>query len=100
MTELFCFEARGYEQLQVALRARAEQLNVSREKLDEISGLPAGYCGKLLAPDPIKNLGPIAMGALLGALGLKMMLVDDHEALAYVERRLVPRDSNQARLHN
>jgi hypothetical protein len=39
----------NYCDLIVALRARCEELRISREALDHISGLQSGYAGKLLA---------------------------------------------------
>jgi hypothetical protein len=41
---------REYGQLLDALRFRQDELNVSRETLDEIAGLPQRYTSKLLAP--------------------------------------------------
>lgn len=52
-------EIRSWAELQVALRQRAETLDVSREVLDHLTGLQSGYCAKLLAPHPIRRLGRI-----------------------------------------
>jgi hypothetical protein len=81
-----------------ALRDRAEELDVSRLTLDEISGLPSGYSGKLLAPVPIKNLGPIALGPILGAMGVCLILAEDPQQLARVSDRLVKRCQGPARV--
>lgn len=56
--------------------------------IDEISGLQSGYSAKLLAPIPMRNLGRVSLGALLGALALKMIVVKDKEAQAKIEGRL------------
>jgi hypothetical protein len=45
--------------------------------LDRVTGLPAGYSGKLLAPNASKKIGPLSLDLLLKAAGLKMLLVDD-----------------------
>lgn len=79
---------RDYAELIAALRARAKELELSRQAIDAISGLADGYAGKLFAPVPIKGLGPISLGPILGALGLFIVLFEDAELLArYAARR-------------
>jgi hypothetical protein len=39
-------------------------------------------------------LGPMSLGAMLGALALKLAVVPDHEALARIRHRLPPRDAS------
>lgn len=87
---------RSYDELHSALRARAEALNVSRQTLDEVSGLQSGYCAKLLAPVPIKGIGRITLAPLLGALGLKLVVVVDEEMMAQISRRMVKREATNA----
>ncbi len=79
----------NYQELQEALRERAKALQVSRQALDELAGLPSGYCNKLLAPIPAKTMGIMSLGALLGAMGIRLVLVEDHAALARVKSRLL-----------
>ena len=86
---------RSMPELLDALRARRDALNISHETLDSISGLQSGYTSKLLAPKPIKNLGPITMGPLLGALGLAIVVVEDQAAVAAVKSRWVKRKRPQ-----
>jgi hypothetical protein len=90
-------EVRSWNDLHAALRARAESLNVSRLVLDELSGLQSGYASKLLAPGPIRHFGRVSLGAMLGALGLKLVVQEDKEALARVAGRLVRRERNVRR---
>jgi hypothetical protein len=80
---------REYGQLVQALRERAEELNVSRETLDAVSGLQSGYSAKLLCQ--IKGVGRTSLGPLLGAMGVALVLVEDPEALAKVRPRLTQR---------
>lgn len=40
-----------------ALRITRDERQLTHETIDEIAGLPSGYCGKLLSPIPIRNLG-------------------------------------------
>jgi hypothetical protein len=90
-------EVRSWNDLHAAFRARAESLNVSRLVLDELSGLQSGYASKLLAPVPIRHFGRVSLGAMSGALGLKLVVQEDKEALARVAGRLVRRERNVRR---
>jgi len=78
---------RSMPELLDALRARRDELNISHETIDNIAGLQSGYTSKLLAPTPIKNLGAMSMGALLGALGMALVAVPDPDAVAQVQTR-------------
>jgi hypothetical protein len=84
--------ARDYEDVHAAFRARAEELNISRETLDAVSGLQPGYSGKMLAPTPMKRAGPITLPLLLVGLGLALAVVEDTEAFERVESRLIQRN--------
>lgn len=77
---------RSMPELIEALRARRDALNISHETIDSIAGLQSGYTSKLLAPKPIKNLGPMSFGSLLGALGLAVVVVEDPAAVVRVEK--------------
>jgi hypothetical protein len=45
----------------------------------------------------MKILGHISLGALLGALGIKLIVVEDPEQLERVQARLTPRKYRLAR---
>jgi hypothetical protein len=90
-------EATDYDGLIAAIRNRAAELQVAGETLDEISGLPNRYCAKLIGPKPIRRLGAISLGPSLGALALKLIVVEDSEALRRVAGRLRKRDSRRVR---
>jgi hypothetical protein len=79
---------RDYDGLIQALRARADELRLSRQSLDEISGLQSGYSSKLLAPVPIKTLGQVSFGPALGAMGLAIVVIEDAEQLAKIAARI------------
>lgn len=85
---------RNREQLIAVLHERREELNISFEVLDELAGLPARYSSKLLAPRPLKNVGPMALGALLGALALgiaEVVIVEDPAQAARIRHRWTKR---------
>jgi len=82
---------RDYGDLVAVIRARMIELDVTLATVDHVAGLPANYASKLLAPNPSKRLGIMAFGALLGAIGIKLVAIEDTEALARVRRRLVKR---------
>lgn len=90
-------EATDYDGLIAAIRNRAAELQVAGETLDEIVGLPNRYCAKLIGPKPIRRLGAISLGPILGALALKLIVVEDSEALRRVAGRLRKRDSRRVR---
>jgi hypothetical protein len=90
-------EARTLAEIQAACRVRAEELNISRETIDRIAGFTGGHASKMLAPIPIKNMGGNSMPLLLEALGLKLLIVEDHEALDKRADLRVPRVPNKSR---
>jgi hypothetical protein len=90
-------EIHDYAELHAALRARADQLEVSRQWLDKHSGLQNGYCGKLLSPTRIKNIGAQSLGPLLTVLGLRILLAEDPASMARMASRLEKRDQRAVR---
>jgi hypothetical protein len=84
-------EARDYAELIRAFRTWIHELNVAGETVDYVAGLPLRYCGKLLAPVPVRSIGRTSLGPLLGALGLKLVVAVDHETLERIRHRLEPR---------
>ena len=86
---------RSMPELIEALRARRDELNISHETIDSIAGLQSGYTSKLLAPKPIKNLGPMSFGSLLGALGLAVVVVEDPSMCERVSKHWEPRKRPQ-----
>ena len=82
---------RSYEELQRALRCRAEELGVSNATLDELCGFSDRYASKVLGLHPARSLGRVSLTALLGSLGVVLVAYEDEEALARVRARLVKR---------
>jgi hypothetical protein len=81
-------EARNYDELLALLKRRRDQLRVSLEVIDAISGFPHGYAAKLFAPTKIRTLGQISLPLVLGTLGVKLLVAIDQEAYERVKKRL------------
>ena len=89
-------EIRSYADLVAALRARRLELDLSFALLDELAGLAPGYGAKVLSPAESRSnhpklLGTMSLAAILGALGVKLVLVEDAAAMERIKPRLVPR---------
>jgi hypothetical protein len=87
----------------VRVSGRLQELEISREGIDEIAGWADGYASKLLAGAAAKRrkiIGPLSLGLMLGTLGLKMILVEDPESTARTLKRRTPVDHRQQRFGN
>ena len=91
-------EVRDYDGLHAALRARADQLEVSRLCIDDLTGLQSGYTAKLLAPVPIKRIGLQSLGPLLTVLGLRLLVAEDAETMRQFAPRLEKRQRASVRV--
>jgi hypothetical protein len=79
-----------YEGLVAALRRRIADLGTTMAVIDQVAGIPDGYTQKLIGRAPVKRLGVISLGPVLGALGLKLAVVVDVEHEARIRSRLTP----------
>jgi len=88
-----------YEDLLNVLRARAleRQITVGGEDTSEVSGLPIGYVQKLIGPRPVRRIGMTSLGPILGVLGLKLIAIEDAEAVRRIGNRLKKRDERLVR---
>jgi hypothetical protein len=84
-------QIRDFDDLLPIIRARIVALGVAHQTVDAVAGLSEGYCSKIVGPGRAKQLGRISAPALLGALALKLVVVEDPAALARLRSRLVPR---------
>jgi hypothetical protein len=82
---------RTMEDLAAALRAKREDIDVACETIDEIAGLTHGHVARITAPIPTKGLGSKSLPAVLGALGVALMLVDDPDQIVRVRGRWTKR---------
>ena len=79
---------RTTDDLREVFRRRVAEMNISLETLDAIAGLPTRYSSKVLGLQPTRRFCQFSLDGLLGALGLMLIVVEDAEALARVQRRL------------
>jgi hypothetical protein len=68
------------------------ELDVTFSTIDFAGGLQDGYAQKILGKRPCKRFGEISLGCVLGAMGIKLVAVEDPAALARVRDRLAPRE--------
>jgi hypothetical protein len=85
-------EVVDYDSLISLLRNRADELEISRETLNEIAGLPDRLVSKILGLKRVRRIGMLTLGPLLDALGIKLIAVPDEAALARNRSRYVKRD--------
>jgi hypothetical protein len=80
------------------LRSWVFDIGSSLEAIEDVAGLPTRYTASLLAGDPAKSLGRSSMGAILGALGLRLIVAVDEPALQKIRHRLTPSKWTKTRL--
>jgi hypothetical protein len=88
----------GYDDLRRVLRQRCDEFNVSFQTVDEVAGLSDRHTSKILSPHPSRYFGVVSLTAMLGALGIALIAVEDEEAVARVRPRLVRRSPAGAKL--
>jgi hypothetical protein len=63
-----------YQGLIEICRQRAEELEISRLSIDDLSGLASGFAGKVLGDRQRKRMGLVTLGPMLQVLGLKLLI--------------------------
>jgi hypothetical protein len=93
----------GYRGLVETCRERANELAISRLEIDRLAGLPEGYSSKLLGrndSEKCKRMWPVSLEAILGTLGLQIIIVEDHAATSRTLSRRIPVDHSNQRFDN
>jgi hypothetical protein len=96
MTDRVIAEVRSYPELIEAFRERLHELNATQEAVDELAGLPLRYTSKIFAPFPIKTVGKVSLGPILGALCCRIALIEDRELLAKFGPRILGTRKNSS----
>ncbi len=82
-----------YEDLHQLMRARADELEITRDALDKLARLPERFSAKLLAPKPMRKLSDETLGFVMPALGMKLIAIEDLEAIEMMRARSERRKS-------
>jgi hypothetical protein len=80
-----------------AIRERVEAMGITRLQFDHLTGLQEGYSGKLLGEAQRRRFGKESLGATLGGIGCKLVLVEDPAATAKIMARVEKRKRKQKR---
>jgi hypothetical protein len=89
-----------YESLIEVCRQRADELALSREGIDELSGCAPGFAGKVLGHRQAKKLGPSTLKPILQVLGLRLMVIEDDREASLTLSIREPVKSSQQRFNN
>jgi hypothetical protein len=76
-----------YDGLWSAIRERVDEMEITREELNSQAQMQDGYAGKLLGPKQVKRFGIASLGKTLGAIGCRLLLVEDPVLTAKVMAR-------------
>jgi hypothetical protein len=90
-------EIADYDGLWSAVRVRVEAMGITRREFDDLTGLQEGYSGKLLGAAQRRRFGKESLGATLGGICCKLVLVEDPEATAKIMARVEKRKLKQKR---
>jgi hypothetical protein len=90
-------EATDHESLVCLLAARKEQLGISNELLDDVALLSSGHVSKILGPRRERGLTSITIDALLGALAVRLVVVEDEAQALVMKGRWEGRDHRALR---
>jgi hypothetical protein len=76
---------------------RTDELQISRETIDHVAGVLAGFSAKVLSLKKIRRIGMETLGPFLDVLGLKLVAIPNGAALERNKSRLVKRCDAHAR---
>jgi transcriptional regulator with XRE-family HTH domain len=85
------------DEVLTAVRRRQEELGLSNESLEHISGLASGTANKYLGPSREKNPTVATLYLLLQAMGVGLVLVEDPDAIRRMSRRWAKRRESTVR---
>lgn len=88
---------RDYDGVISAFKARADEIGVSTQFLDHLTGLPHGYVGKVLGPSRVRRIGFDSVFDLAEGLALRIEIVPDLEAAQRMAKRWEKRDELRRR---
>jgi hypothetical protein len=83
---------RDHDQLVALVRRRQDELKLSCLAIDAVAGLAEGHFSKLTSG--VKRFGPVSIFLVLEALGLRIRIEEDPEAVARLSPRWEPRNES------
>jgi hypothetical protein len=93
----FRAEAKDFDSLHAAFRARAETLGATRLELDTLCATSDFYMSKFLSPAQTRKGHLGTLGKVLAGLGLKLIVVEDEQATREILHRITPRVESRVR---
>lgn len=78
-------------------RAAERKIAIGSDNSADLAGLPDRYIAKLLGPRPVKRIGMISLGPLLGLLGVRLVMVEDLIAVEALAGRIIARNESCVR---
>jgi hypothetical protein len=91
-------EVHSYDSLHRALRDRWNDRGYAIEHANEIIGLSARFLNKALGLNPERGITMTTVWSMLSGFGLKMLLVEDPDAIQRFESRIKRRNPDVVRL--
>ena len=85
-----------YGELINAIKGRVDEFGITYAVVDDLAGLQDNYFAKLVTTPPMKRMSIFTLFLVLQALGLKMTLNEDAEALERIKARLIKRKHRKA----
>jgi hypothetical protein len=86
----------SYQDFVDVCRSRADDMEISRQEIDRLTGLADAHASMLLMKSPMKIFGPISLPLMLDVLGLRLLVVEDPELTARTLRRRTRRVRSHA----
>jgi transcriptional regulator with XRE-family HTH domain len=80
-----------HEAMLAAIRRRRDEIGITNELLEEISGIQVGYASKILAEPPAKRLQVFTLFLLADALSLTPAFLENPEMAAKMASRYTKR---------
>jgi hypothetical protein len=90
--------AASHDELVAVLRERQIALGLSNELVGHVARLSDGHVDKLLGPARQRGLSQLSLDALMGALAVKIIVVEDEAMAARMRPHWEGKDKRQVRM--
>jgi hypothetical protein len=86
----------NYDEVLDAFRDRADELEISRQEIDRLTGLADAHASMLLTKSHMKLFGPVSLPLMMAVLGLRFRVEEDPKQTALTLRRRERRSRTHA----